>query len=52
VKYHLEALPPLCLLHDNAYKLPPFSQSVELAEERNGRGCRAIIRTLAAVCPA
>jgi acetyl esterase/lipase len=37
-KYHLEGLPPLCLLHGNADELSPFSQSVELAEELKRRG--------------
>ena len=30
--YHLEGLPPLCLLHGVEDELSPFSQSVELAE--------------------
>jgi hypothetical protein len=36
--YHLEGLPPLCLLHGMDDELVPFSQSVELAEalERQG----------------
>jgi hypothetical protein len=38
VKYHLEGLPPLCLLHGKADELSPFSQSVELAEELERRG--------------
>jgi hypothetical protein len=32
VIYHLEGLPPLCLLHGVEDELSPFSQSVELAE--------------------
>jgi hypothetical protein len=31
--FHLEGLPPLCLLHGKDDELSPFSQSVELAEE-------------------
>ncbi len=38
IMYHLEGLPPLCLLHGNADELSPFSQSVELAEELERRG--------------
>ena len=30
--YHLEGLPPLCLLHGVEYELSPFSQSALLAE--------------------
>jgi hypothetical protein len=45
--YHLQNLPPACLLHgvDDPYglavrtgELSPFSQSVELAEEKERRG--------------
>jgi dipeptidyl aminopeptidase/acylaminoacyl peptidase len=36
--FHLEGLPPLCLMHGNADELSPFSQSVELAEELETRG--------------
>jgi len=32
VLYHLEGLPPLCLLHGVEDELSPFSQSVQLAE--------------------
>ena len=32
VMYHLEGLPPLCLLHGMADELSPYEQSVELAE--------------------
>ena len=35
--YHLEGLPPLCLLHGKADELSPFSQSVELADELERR---------------
>jgi dipeptidyl aminopeptidase/acylaminoacyl peptidase len=38
VTYHLEGLPPLCLLHGNADELSPFSQTVELAEVLERRG--------------
>jgi hypothetical protein len=38
VAYHLEGLPPLCLLHGNVDELSPFSQSVELAETLEERG--------------
>jgi hypothetical protein len=38
VKYHLEGLPPLCLLHGKADELSPYSQSVELAEALEERG--------------
>jgi hypothetical protein len=38
VRYHLEALPPLCLLHGIEDELSPFSQSVDLAEELARRG--------------
>jgi hypothetical protein len=33
VLYHLEGMPPLCLLHGVDDELSPFSQSVRLAEE-------------------
>jgi dipeptidyl aminopeptidase/acylaminoacyl peptidase len=36
--YHLEGLPPACLLHGVDDELSPFSQSVELAEEMERRG--------------
>lgn len=36
--YHLEGLPPLCLLHGKEDELSPFSQSVELANEMTRRG--------------
>lgn len=38
IRYHLEGLPPLCLLHGMADELSPFSQSVELAGELERRG--------------
>lgn len=38
VLYHLEGLPPVCLLHGIEDELSPFSQSVELAEELERRG--------------
>jgi hypothetical protein len=38
VLYHLEGLPPLCLLHGVDDELSPFSQSVQLAEELERRG--------------
>jgi dipeptidyl aminopeptidase/acylaminoacyl peptidase len=38
IMFHLEGLPPLCLMHGNADELSPFSQSVELAEELETRG--------------
>jgi hypothetical protein len=38
VRYHLEGLPPLCLLHGMDDELSPFSQSVQLAEELERRG--------------
>jgi hypothetical protein len=38
VLYHLEGLPPICLLHGVDDELSPFSQSVELAEELERRG--------------
>jgi dipeptidyl aminopeptidase/acylaminoacyl peptidase len=31
IRYHLEGLPPLCLLHGTDDELAPFSQSVQLA---------------------
>jgi hypothetical protein len=37
VLYHLEGLPPVCLLHGVDDELSPFSQSVELAEELERR---------------
>jgi len=36
--YHLEGLPPVCLLHGVDDELSPFSQSVQLAEELERRG--------------
>jgi dipeptidyl aminopeptidase/acylaminoacyl peptidase len=36
--FHLEGLPPVCLLHGKDDELSPFSQSVELAEELQRRG--------------
>jgi hypothetical protein len=38
VAYHLEGLPPVCLLHGVDDELSPFSQSVQLAEELERRG--------------
>jgi dipeptidyl aminopeptidase/acylaminoacyl peptidase len=38
VLYHLEGLPPLCLLHGVDDELAPFSQSVQLVEELERRG--------------
>jgi hypothetical protein len=35
--FHLEDLPPLCLLHGTDDELAPFSQSVQLAEELERR---------------
>jgi hypothetical protein len=37
ILYHLEGLPPICLLHGIDDELSPFSQSVELAEELERR---------------
>jgi len=37
-QYHLEDLPPICLLHGVDDELVPFSQSVQLAEELERRG--------------
>jgi hypothetical protein len=36
--YHLEGLPPVCLLHGMDDELVPFSQSVQLAAELERRG--------------
>jgi dipeptidyl aminopeptidase/acylaminoacyl peptidase len=36
--FHLEGLPPLCLLHGKDDELSPFSQSVELDQELSRRG--------------
>lgn len=36
--YHLEGLPPICLLHGVEDELSPFSQSVQLAEALERRG--------------
>jgi dipeptidyl aminopeptidase/acylaminoacyl peptidase len=38
VLYHLEGLPPVCVLHGIDDELSPFSQSVQLAEELEQRG--------------
>ncbi len=38
VLFHLEGLPPLCLLHGVDDELAPFSQSVQLASELERRG--------------
>jgi len=38
VLYHLEGLPPVCLLHGVDDELSPFSQSVQLAEELERQG--------------
>jgi hypothetical protein len=37
VRYHLDGLPPLCLLHGVEDELSPFSQSVSLADELERR---------------
>jgi dienelactone hydrolase len=36
--FHLEGLPPVCLLHGKDDELSPFSQSVQLADELARRG--------------
>ncbi|MBN1137264.1 MAG: carboxypeptidase regulatory-like domain-containing protein [Anaerolineae bacterium] len=36
--FHLEGLPPVCLLHGKKDELSPFSQSVELADELDRQG--------------
>jgi hypothetical protein len=36
--FHLEGLPPVCLLHGVDDELSPFSQSIQLAEELGRRG--------------
>jgi hypothetical protein len=36
--FHLEGMPPACLLHGIADELVPFSQGVQLAEEMERRG--------------
>jgi hypothetical protein len=36
--FHLEGLPPICLLHGIDDELSPFSQSVQLADELERRG--------------
>jgi len=36
--YHMEGLPPLCVLHGIDDELVPFNQSVMLAEEPERRG--------------
>lgn len=38
IAYHLEDLPPACLLHGTDDELVPLSQSVQLAEELDHRG--------------
>jgi hypothetical protein len=38
VVYHLEGLPPVCVLHGIDDELSPFSQSVQLAKELDRRG--------------
>lgn len=38
VRYHLEVLPPVCLLHGIDDELSPYSQSVQLAEELERQG--------------
>jgi hypothetical protein len=38
VLFHLEGLPPVCLLHGVDDELSPFSQSVQLAQELERRG--------------
>jgi dipeptidyl aminopeptidase/acylaminoacyl peptidase len=38
VKFHLEGLPPLCLLHGQDDELVPFQQSVELDQELTRQG--------------
>jgi hypothetical protein len=38
VIYHLQGLPPVCLLHGVDDELSPFSQSVQLAEELERQG--------------
>ena len=38
VMYHLEGLPPVCLLHGVDDELSPFSQSVQLVEQLERRG--------------
>jgi hypothetical protein len=38
ILFHLEGLPPVCLLHGVDDELSPFSQSVELAEELERHG--------------
>ncbi|MFC2037774.1 alpha/beta hydrolase family protein [Chloroflexota bacterium] len=36
--YHLDSLPPVCLLHGRDDELVPFSQGVQLAEELERQG--------------
>jgi dipeptidyl aminopeptidase/acylaminoacyl peptidase len=36
--FHLEGMPPLCLLHGKDDELVPFNQSVMLAEELKRQG--------------
>jgi acetyl esterase/lipase len=38
VVFHLEGMPPLCLLHGKDDELVPYNQSVMLAEELKRRG--------------
>lgn len=38
VMYHLEDLPPLCLLYGKADESSPFSQTLELAKELESPG--------------
>ena len=38
VRYHLEGLPPLCLLHGTTDELLPFEQSIALDKELTERG--------------
>ena len=45
VRYHLESLPPVCLLHGIDDELSPFSQSVQLAEELARRGHPHVFHT-------
>jgi dipeptidyl aminopeptidase/acylaminoacyl peptidase len=38
IQFHLQGLPPLCLLHGKDDELVPFQQSVELDQELTDRG--------------
>jgi hypothetical protein len=40
IAYHLEGLPPACILHGRDDELVPFNQSVLLSAEMNRRGMR------------